>query len=156
MTTDTFCPPDLTSRSQKFTVERLMSASPEALYKAWTQDFDRWFAAPGTLLMKPETDVPFFFETAFESDPKLGVQRHPHYGRFLRLEKDRLVDMTWVTGAAGTGGAETVVRVELVAEGAGTRLKLTHTGFADEASGRGHQEAWGEGLAILDRKMMGA
>ncbi len=153
MSEDSFCPPDLTHRPAQFTVERVMKASPQALFRAWTEKFDSWFAAPGTVLMKPETHAPFFFETAFESDPKVGVQRHPHYGRFLRLEQDRLVEMTWVTGAEGTKGAETVVTVELVPEGAGTRLKLTHSGFGDEELARGHRDAWPLGLELLDQKM---
>lgn len=152
MTADVFCPPDLRSRSQEFIVERRMKASPRVLYKAWTQDFDRWFATEGTLLMKPETDAPFFFETVAEIDPGSGIQRHPHYGRFLTLEPYRRVEMTWMTGTPGTGGVETVVRVELSPEGDGARLRLIHTGFADEATGRGHQEGWEHGLSILDEK----
>ncbi|HKY29632.1 MAG TPA: hypothetical protein VJM12_16960 [Pyrinomonadaceae bacterium] len=45
-----FCPPDLTQRPFQLTVERTMTASPSILYRAWTEQFDRWFAAPGAML----------------------------------------------------------------------------------------------------------
>jgi uncharacterized protein YndB with AHSA1/START domain len=123
-------PPDLSPRPHRLTVERRMNASPAQLYRAWTKEWDRWFAAPGTVLMAGETDTPFFFEVQFEG------KRHPHYGRFLR-----------------TNGAETVVTVELTAEGDGTRLKLTHAGFAEEASRDQHREAWPQVLAQLDERL---
>ena len=61
----------------------------------------------------------------------------PHYRRFLRLEKDRVIEMTWLT-AAGTQGVEALIRVELTPRDAGTRLTLTHTGFPDDESRKGH------------------
>ncbi|WP_459503579.1 SRPBCC family protein [Bacillus sp. C1] len=147
--------PDLSSRPFHLKVERLMDASPDVLYQAWTKHFDRWFAAPGTLLMTREVNTVFFFETIYKPEADSEVQRYPHYGRFLRLEKNRIVEMTWVTGNGGTKGAETVVKVELEPLDNGTKLSLTHKGFPDEESKSQHEQAWPIVLEQLNTCMSG-
>jgi NAD(P)-dependent dehydrogenase (short-subunit alcohol dehydrogenase family)/uncharacterized protein YndB with AHSA1/START domain len=140
--------PDLTERPYACAVERWTPLSAGALYRGWTEQLDRWFAAPGSVFMTPQVNLPWFFETEFAPDQDKLAQRHAHYGRFLSLVPDRLVETTWVSGAGGTDGAETVVTIELLPHEGGTRVQLTHTGFASAAAGERHGAAW---PSVLER-----
>ena len=140
--------PDLSRRPFHLKVERIMETPPGVLFDAWTKQFDRWFAAPGSVIMQGEVNTAFFFETEHNGS------RYPHYGRFLKLVQDRLVKITWVTGTGGTKGEETVVTVEFEPYEKGTRLSLTHEGFPDEESKNAHEQAWPFILEHLDKRMM--
>ncbi|MDQ4037504.1 MAG: SRPBCC domain-containing protein [Actinomycetota bacterium] len=147
MTSDTESPrrlprPDLSGRPHQLRVERRMKASPADVYRAWTYHLDAWFASPDAVRVRPQVDEPFYFAVAHAGG------QAPHYGRFLALEPDCLVELTWVTGPDGTEGAETVVRVELASDGAA--LTLTRSGFPSEAAVSRHRDAWPMVLAHLN------
>lgn len=152
MTTTAHRTPDLTKRPFNLAVDRFMSISPRTLYLAWTKQFDAWFADPGSVLMQGEVNTPFFFETVHKFEDSEVADRHPHYGRFLRLEPDKHIELTWVTGERGTKGAETIVTVELIAQPTGTLLKLEHAGFPDAESRDQHAAAWPYVLELLEQK----
>ncbi len=145
--------PDLSARPFSLAVERIFPVSAPVLYEAWTSRFDLWFAAPGSVLMRAEVNAPFFFETEYRQQAEGAAERHPHYGRFLQLLADRLIQFTWVTGAGGTEGAETVVTVELTPAEEGTHLRLTHAGFASEAARDAHRGAWPMILEHLEKQL---
>ena len=84
--------PDLSSRPLCVTCAYTVKARPEEAFAAWTTRFDAWFAQPGTLAMVPEPGRPYFFYNRDDWG------RHPHYGRFLDVRENRLVEMTWNAG----------------------------------------------------------
>jgi uncharacterized protein YndB with AHSA1/START domain len=145
--------PDLSRRPHNVRAERWMPLPPSRIYRAWTHEFDLWFAKPGTVVMEPQPGQPFFFETEFKAEGAQKAERHPHYGRFLHLEPNRRIEITWVTGKGGTEGAETVVTVDLIPENNGTRLKLAHLGFPDAASAAQHEKAWPLVLAQQEERL---
>jgi uncharacterized protein YndB with AHSA1/START domain len=130
--------------THSFTVERVMQATADAIFRAWTEEFDTWFAAPGSIVMRASVGEPYWFEVIHEG------ARHPHYGRYLALQPGRLIEQTWVIGRNGTDGAETVVRLDLTEEEAGTRLRLAHRGFFDAGASARAAQSWPHILAHLD------
>ena len=132
-----------------FMIERDMRAAPDVVFTAWTQGFDTWFALPGAIAMNATVGRPYWFDVEHEGT------HYSHYGRFLAVETDRLLEFTWVTGRNGTDGAETVVRVELTPLERGTHVRLRHGGFYDEAAATRHSGSWPGILEHLDAMLSG-
>ena len=142
--------PDLSTRPLQATCQHTFDATPKDVYVAWTTRFDSWFAQAGTVAMVPEPGRPYFFYNRDEWG------RHPHYGRFLELTDNELIEMTWMTGNGtprGTQGAETLLRIELIPQGERTELRLTHSGFASEESRDAHEQNWPLALEILSEAL---
>jgi uncharacterized protein YndB with AHSA1/START domain len=93
-----FIEPDLKDRPHDTRAERVMRASSQAIYTSFTTGWEDWFALKGSLIADPVLNGQLFFVVEHEG------KRHPHYGRFLTLEPDRKVKLTWLTGRDGAQG----------------------------------------------------
>ncbi|MBX3501224.1 MAG: SRPBCC domain-containing protein [Alphaproteobacteria bacterium] len=141
--------PRLSDRPHDTRVERVMRASPQALYESFTTGWQGWFALEGALIADPVVNGQLFFVVEHEG------KRHPHYGRFLALEPARKVELTWLTGRDGTLGAETVLSVVLEPRAGGCALTLSHRGFYDQEQADHHGRSWERILAGLDQRLTG-
>lgn len=139
--------PNLGDRPHDTRVERVMCASPSALYRSFTTGWEGWFALEGALIAEPVVNGQLFFVVEHEG------KYHPHYGRFLTLEPARRVELTWLTGKDGTQGAETVLSVDLEPRSSGCVLTLTHRGFYDQMRADHHGKSWEQILVGLDERL---
>jgi len=139
--------PDLSDRPYDTRVVRAMRAQPDAIYRSFTTGWEEWFALPGGLIVNAVTQGQLFFVVEFEGC------RHPHYGRFLGVEPNRKIELTWVTGVGGTQGAETVLSVEIEPRDDGCALILTHRGFYDQERADIHGKSWEGILVHLDSRL---
>ncbi|MGD0474700.1 MAG: SRPBCC domain-containing protein [Candidatus Velthaea sp.] len=117
-------------------VSRTISAPPEKVFDAWLDP-----EVPGTtwhdceqLILQPKVDG-LFYHTVEHRD-----RLWAHYGRFIRLERGRKIQHTWMSEA--THGLESIVTITLRPAGDGTEFVLRHTGLPDDEMGRTHETGW--------------
>lgn len=130
------------------TVTRMLPASAERVFDLWINPKSPggpWFGAD-RVIFNGVVDGLFYLALKHEG------RGWPHYGRFIALERPRLIEYTWVSEA--TKGIESVVKLTLEPKGSETEVTLHHSGLPDDEMGRQHKDGWtwilstlGEGLA---------
>src|SRR6266851_9497261 len=105
-------------------VTREIAAKPREVFEAWTDPkhpASPWSKLNGIrmAIVNPAVDGLFYINMG----PPMPLATH--FGRFLRLNKPKLIEHTWAS--EGTLGAETLVRITLKAKGDGTLFSLHHT-----------------------------
>jgi hypothetical protein len=73
-----------------------------------------------------------------------------HYGRFVTLDRGRLIRQTWVSEL--TRGLESLITIRLEAQGGKTLVTLVHSNVPDDDGGRRHQTAWGYVLGTMMKR----
>jgi uncharacterized protein YndB with AHSA1/START domain len=131
------------------TVTRTIAAPPERVFDVWIDPQSSggpWHGAERVIL-NAVVDGLFYLAV------KHAGRTWPHYGRFITLDRPRLIEFTWVSEA--TQGIETVVALELAPRGNQTEVTLRHSGVRDDEMGRGHKEGWTMILSMLDDALTG-
>lgn len=129
------------------TVPRTIKASPERVFRAWTdpEKARPWLSNGGDLVLQPHRGGLFYLDMIY------GDHTYPHYGRYLQVEANRLLEFTWMS--QGTLGMESIVRVDFEAADGGTRVTLTHSGLPDEKNRADHEGGWKELLEWLEGRL---
>jgi uncharacterized protein YndB with AHSA1/START domain len=126
-----------------FSVSRTIRASADEVFDVWLDP-----KSPGGLWFGVERAiVNCAVDGLFCHVVKHEGRLWPHYGRFIRLERGRTIEHTWVSEA--TRGLETVVTITLTARDGATDITLHHANVPDDEMGQGHKEGWTWYLSTL-------
>jgi uncharacterized protein YndB with AHSA1/START domain len=128
------------------TVSRTIRASAADVFDAWLDTKSPgglWFGVH-RVIINPVVDGLFYHVVKHEG------RLWPHYGRFIRLDRGRAIEHTWVSEA--TRGLETVVTITMTSRADGTEVTLHHANVPDDEMGRGHEEGWAWYLGVLAEK----
>ncbi|HEX3119065.1 MAG TPA: SRPBCC domain-containing protein [Candidatus Acidoferrum sp.] len=129
-------------------VTRTIPATPEEVYDVWIDPKSPggpWFGAT-KVIVNVAVDGLFYLAVGHES------KMWPHYGRFTKLERPKIVEHTWMSES--TKGLESVVALTLEKRGAETLVTLRHMGVPDDEEGRKHKEGWDWVLSMLDQSVV--
>ena len=124
-------------------IERVLPATIGRVYDAWTRVelLARWYCPNPELDLKVQADVRVGGEYVVEMGP------HVVRGSYLEVQPPRRLVFSWKWD--GTEDEPTRVEVGLTEVADGTRMVLSHTGFADAEDAANHQLAWAPELRRL-------
>jgi uncharacterized protein YndB with AHSA1/START domain len=123
----------------ELTVSRHIRGSANDIFDVWLDPKSPggvWFGVERVILspLNPSVDGLFYHVVKHEG------RAWAHYGRFIKLDRGRAIEFTWVSEA--TRGLESIVSVTLVSRDGGTDVTLRHTNVPDDDAGRQHEAGW--------------
>jgi uncharacterized protein YndB with AHSA1/START domain len=132
-------------------LERVIRASPERVFAAWTQpdQLSLWSAPKGLHIAEGEMDLrPGGAWRVVMMEP--GGARHEAFGTYREVSPPHRLVYTHAWKQAGGPSPETTLTVEFLADPAGTRVVLTQEGFGSPESRDGHEGGWSSALDNLE------
>jgi uncharacterized protein YndB with AHSA1/START domain len=143
--------------SDEVTVSRVIPATREEAFKAWTdpEQIKRWFG-PGEF-NTPEAEVDLrpggayrFVMHAPQGNPM------PISGTYQEIDEPGLLVYTWKWEVEGMGDDESLVKVEFRDAGdSQTEIVITHSRYPEEHTGEPYRMGWEGGLDKVERIFAG-
>jgi uncharacterized protein YndB with AHSA1/START domain len=141
-------------------LERVLDASPERVFAAWTDPavLRRWFAAePDWTTPEATTDVRVGGGYRLSMRDSTGIV-HTIAGEYLEVDPPRRLVYTWQPQRHRDGSPPrlwvSVVSVDFVAEGSATRVVLEQRDLPDEAERASHERGRRGCLDNLARRVI--
>jgi uncharacterized protein YndB with AHSA1/START domain len=149
------------TRQDVLRMERRFEAPPEAVFDAWTNPevLRRWWAAaPGWETPAAEVDLRAGGRYRLTMrDPAAGAE-HTVGGEYVEVRRPERLTYTWAweTETGEPAPVEpSLVSVDFLADGDGTRVELTHSGLASGESRAQHEHGWNACLDNLASRVLG-
>jgi len=132
----------ITADNDALATEIHIAAPPDRVFKALTdaQQLKRWFTSPECPVKSWEMDAcpggHYSYSTEKGTVVVNGVSEFECHGEILEFDPPRFLTYTWIANWHDDKSRRTVVRWELTPEASGTRVKVTHSGLANENAAR--------------------
>ena len=145
--------PETITKETTLRIRRRFAASPEALFRAWTEpeQIKRWLA-PTDEFSTPVAQVDLRVGGGYRIQMKSPEGKlHTAVGSYRTVDFPAKLVLTWDWQEQSIG--ETVVTVEFREQGNETELILTHELFPDQKSRDLHNQGWNGCLDRLARAL---
>jgi uncharacterized protein YndB with AHSA1/START domain len=123
-------------KRMELTVTRTVPATPAEVYDVWLDPK----SPGGPFFGATKTIVNAFVDGLFYQAMTHEGRTWTHYGLFVRLERPRAIEHTWVSES--THGIESKVSLTFEPQGDDTLVTLRHRDLPDDEDGRQHEEGW--------------
>ena len=138
-----------TAVKPSLTIRRRFKASPERVYRAWTDpaQIARWFGPGGIAVLEAKFEARAGGQYMIHARAPEGGDHHVS-GTVREIIPNSKVVYTWAWQS--TPERQSLVTVEFKPDGDGTLLVLTHEQFFDEGARDRHNMGWNAALDKLD------
>jgi uncharacterized protein YndB with AHSA1/START domain len=135
-----------------------IAAPPERVFKALSdpKQLMQWFTSPECPAklweMDPRPGGHYRYATQKGTIVVNGVDEFECHGEILEVDPPRLLAYSWIANWHDDKSRRTVVRWELTPDAEGTRVKVTHSGLAQERIARKDYSGGWPGVLEMLRK----